>query len=323
MKQPQVWSAPGRVNLIGEHTDYNDGFVLPLTIQHRTDVELDPARRSRHPRPRRRSTIDAVEVALDDLDDFFPARRDEDHRSGRVTRSASPGRWFTPPRRAPRPPPPAWSCGSRPRCPSAPASPPPLRSRVLPPRAQRGVGPRLDDVTLAQVGRRAENEAVGAPTGIMDQMASMLGRANAAIFLDCRSLDAKVVAGFAAAGLSSRHRRRREALARDRRLRRAPRGRASSAPRSWACRRCAMCRVDDLPRAAELHGRRHVPPRAPHRDREPARARRGPAAPRARPARSASSCGSHVSMRDDFEISVPELDTAVDAHWRRARSARA
>ena len=49
---------------------------------------------------------------------------------------------------------------------------------------------------------RAENEAVGAPTGIMDQMASMLGRADAAIFLDCRSLEANVVdLGFADAGL--------------------------------------------------------------------------------------------------------------------------
>src|SRR5690606_35662826 len=60
----------------------------------------------------------------------------------------------------------------------------------------------LDPVTLAQAGRRAENEAVGAPTGIMDQMASMLGRPDAATFLDCRSLEAQSVpTGFAAEGL--------------------------------------------------------------------------------------------------------------------------
>lgn len=47
-------------------------------------------------------------------------------------------------------------------------------------------------VTLAKVGRRAENEAVGAPTGIMDQMASLLGRPDAGTFLDCRTLDAEV-----------------------------------------------------------------------------------------------------------------------------------
>ncbi|WP_446724683.1 GHMP family kinase ATP-binding protein, partial [Microbacterium sp. K41] len=64
-------------------------------------------------------------------------------------------------------------------------------------------GTGLDAVALARIGRTAENEAVGAPTGIMDQMSSMLGEPDAAIFLDCRSLEAEVVPlGMAAAGLS-------------------------------------------------------------------------------------------------------------------------
>jgi hypothetical protein len=62
-----VWSSPGRVNLIGEHTDYNDGFVFPFAIEHRTEVALglrDDAR------IRVVSTFDPVpvEVALADLD---------------------------------------------------------------------------------------------------------------------------------------------------------------------------------------------------------------------------------------------------------------
>ncbi|MFM9653721.1 galactokinase, partial [Streptomyces galilaeus] len=52
------------------------------------------------------------------------------------------------------------------------------------------------------VGRTAENDAVGAPTGIMDQMASMLGVADAATFLDCRTLQTRPVPlGFAETGL--------------------------------------------------------------------------------------------------------------------------
>src|SRR5690606_9782476 len=57
--------------------------------------------------------------------------------------------------------------------------------------------------TLARIGQLAENDAVGAPTGIMDQSASLLGRRDSAVFLDCRSLDAEVVPlGFADAGLA-------------------------------------------------------------------------------------------------------------------------
>ncbi len=71
-----LWSAPGRVNLIGEHTDYNDGFVFPFAIDHRTSVALG---RRADDRIRVTSTFDtdAVEIALGELDAVFPARRDE------------------------------------------------------------------------------------------------------------------------------------------------------------------------------------------------------------------------------------------------------
>src|SRR5690606_5697746 len=57
--------------------------------------------------------------------------------------------------------------------------------------------------TLAKVGQLAENKAVGAPTGIMDQSAALLGRDDHAVFLDCRSLESSLVPlGFAQAGLA-------------------------------------------------------------------------------------------------------------------------
>ena len=68
-----LWSAPGRVNLIGEHTDYNDGFVLPFAIPHRT-VAAVGVRDDGVGRVRVASTFAAepVEVALDDLATLFP-----------------------------------------------------------------------------------------------------------------------------------------------------------------------------------------------------------------------------------------------------------
>ena len=93
---------------------------------------------------------------------------------------------------------------SSPTCRSAPASRRRPRSSA-PSRValDRPLAPRASTAAvLAAVGQLAENEAVGAPTGIMDQSASLLGRADSAVFLDCRSLDAEVVdLGFAAAGL--------------------------------------------------------------------------------------------------------------------------
>jgi len=186
-----TWSAPGRVNLIGEHTDYNDGFVLPFAIQQRTHVALG---RRADGRIRVVSTFDAdaVEVALSDLDTLFPPNR------GDVPE------WAAYPLGV------AWALlratGTDPAQVTgvdlAIASDVPIGAGLSSSAAIEGAVATalndtwrlgLDRVALAQVGRTAENEAVGAPTGIMDQMASMLGRTDAAIFLDCRSLEASVV----------------------------------------------------------------------------------------------------------------------------------
>ncbi|MFY9714944.1 MAG: galactokinase, partial [Microbacterium sp.] len=171
----------------------------------------------------------------------------------------------------------------------------------------------LDRAALARIGRRAENEAVGAPTGIMDQMASMLGEPDAAIFLDCRSLEANLVpVGVAQAGLAI--------LVMDTRVQHAHstggyRDRRAACERGAAIMGVPSLRdvsVADLDRAATLMDDVTFR-RVRHIVTENQRVLDTVRMLREHGARAIGDLlvASHVSMRDDFEISVPELDTAV------------
>ena len=188
-----LWSAPGRVNLIGEHTDYNDGFVFPFAIDRRTVVALG-LRADRLVRVASSFAEETVELSLDDLT--------PENLEG----------WSAYPLGV------AWALGEFGADLAAVAgfevfidSDVPIGAGLSSSAAiESAVAVALNDVwqlgldrrVLARVGQLAENRAVGAPTGIMDQSASLLGRADAAVFLDCRSLDAEVIPlGFDAAGL--------------------------------------------------------------------------------------------------------------------------
>ena len=287
--------------------------MLPFAIQHRTHVTLTPRDDSV---VRVSSTFDAaaVEIPLADLDDVFPARREEIAEWARYPLGV------------------AWALlRASGRAPDAVTgvdlsftSDVPVGAGLSSSAAIEGAaasalndawGLGLDRVALAKVGRTAENEAVGAPTGIMDQMASMLGQVDAAIFLDCRSLEATVVdLGFAAAGL--------ELLVMDTGVKHSH-ATGGYGERRAACERGAAIMgvpalrdvsVDDLPRAAELMDEvtfrrvRHVVTENQRvLDTVRTLAESGPTAI------GDLLVASHASMRDDFEISVPELDTAVDA----------
>ncbi|MGO4104211.1 galactokinase [Leifsonia sp. YAF41] len=300
-----LWSAPGRVNLIGEHTDYNDGFVFPFAIDRRTVVAL-AERGDRLIRVASSFADDAIEISLDEL---FP-----ENLHG----------WSAYPLGV------AWALGQFGADLGTQTgfeiyidSDVPIGAGLSSSAAiESAVAVALNDVwdlgldrrTLAQVGQLAENRAVGAPTGIMDQSASLLGETDAAVFLDCRSLDSEVIPlGFDEAGL--------ELLIIDTRVSH------SHATGGYGSRR-ASCEkgaaalgtdslrdvsVADLGRAAELlddetfRRVRHVITEN-QRVLDTVRTLReqGPTAI------GELLDASHVSMRDDFEISVAELDLAVE-----------
>lgn len=315
-----LWSAPGRVNLIGEHTDYNDGFVLPFAIDRRTSVALGARADGRIRVASTFAQADGdrpavVEVALSELGDLFPVTPTH-------ARPAELPEWAAYPLGV------AWALQRATGAAGtgvdiAIASDVPIGAGLSSSAAIEGAtatalndtwGLGLDRVTLAQAGRRAENEAVGAPTGIMDQMASMLGRADAAIFLDCRSLQTDIVdLGFAAAGL--------DVVVIDTRVKHAH-STGGYRDRREACERGAAAMgvpalrdltVDDLPAVAArvddvtFRRVRHVVTENA-RVQETVRTLRATGPRAIGPLLAAS----HASMRDDFEISVPELDTAVD-----------
>ena len=168
-------AAHGRVNLIGEHTDYNGGFVLPTLIPQRTVAELTPHLDSTvRVRSDQASEVGAYALGaehprgnwLDYLQGLTWALRDADFSFGGFSLSLS----------------------SNVPLGAGLSSSAALEVAVL--RAIRAAfGLELDDTRLALLGQRAENDFVGARCGIMDQMAASLAQAGTALFVDTRSLE--------------------------------------------------------------------------------------------------------------------------------------
>jgi galactokinase len=179
---PRVYRAPGRVNLIGEHTDYNEGFVMPVAVGFYCWVAISP-------REDQKLVIcsdgfpDAAEVELNSSE-IRPRRRWSDYPVGvalQLKQSGFPLRGAN-----------MLIHGEVPMGAGLSSSAAIEVATALALAGESGHSP--DRVQLAQLCQKAENEFVGARCGIMDQFISLHGRKNHALLLDCRSLHFELVA---------------------------------------------------------------------------------------------------------------------------------
>ncbi len=303
-----VWLAPGRANLMGEHTDYNEGFVLPFALGQGVTAAASRRVGRRLTVCSRQEPGDAVEV---DLNGLAP---------GRVTG------WAAYPAGV------AWALeAAGHRVPGAciaidsdvPAGAGLSSSAALEcatALALTSLGsldvPRGELVTIA---RRAENEFAGVPTGIMDQSASLLCRAGHALLLDCRSLETSQVPFdpvAAGASLLLINTRARHELADGEYGRR-------RAECEEAARRLGIPSLRDLTGLADFDSltdpvlRRRVRHVVTDNQRvlDVVALLRAPSGPSADTYREIGRLltQAHVSLRDDFEVSWPEADVAVEA----------
>jgi galactokinase len=301
-----VVRAPGRVNLLGEHTDYNEGFVLPVAVDRAAWVAASPL----PDRAARVVALDMGDEATFPLDPVPPRQGD----------------WADYPRGV------AWALGER----FGPLS---GMEAVLTSDVPVGAGLSssaavevafawtwktlsgltVDRTELALLCQRAENEYVGVRCGIMDQMASVWGQEGHAILLDCRTLEVERVPippGVAVVVADTLVRRELAASEYNRR-----RQECEEAVRILSQFLPGIRALRDVsPQDLDRWGH-HLPPvllkRARHVVHSNARVLQAVAAFRAGDleAVGAAMKRSHISLRDDYEVSSPELDCLAEAAW--------
>ncbi|GAB4237420.1 MAG: galactokinase [Elainellaceae cyanobacterium] len=281
--------APGRVNLLGEHTDYNDGFVLPTAIPQQTIVQLG--------------------LSTDDRHHFYSQELDQ--QISWAATDVSPSSFAK------------YLVGCIRSLEQEGVTIPPLNvwvhsdvpigaglssSAALEVAMLRGLRSLLqldlDDVRIAQLGQQAEIQYAGVQCGIMDQMASSLADTEHLLFLDTRSLDRQILP------LPNRA----EILVMDSGI---PRQLADSGynQRRAECEAAAQqlgvkalrditdpAQVESLPEPMRQRARHVVT-----EDNRVLEAKQGVSVQRFGELMNAS----HASLRDDYEVSVPGLDHLV------------
>ena len=273
--EPRRFRAPGRVNLIGEHTDYNEGFVLPLAIDLECVVTATPR------------DDDRIEI------DWLDGDRGSDRYVAAV----------------------AEALAERGRAPvgidAQLSSTVPIGSGLSSSAALEvalalalcdAAGLALTDTELARACQEAELRATGVPCGVMDQLVSIAGRRDCAILIDCRTLETTPVALPAALAIIVVHSGMPRTLAG-----------SAYAERRAACEAAARRLGLSALRDATLN-QVADDPRARHVVSENERVLRAVEALRANDFATLGGLllESHRSLRDDFEVSTPELDELVD-----------
>ena len=295
MPEAVVAEAPGRVNLIGEHTDYHEGLVLPATIPQRTRVALTP----RTDRRVRASSGPMAQSAEYVLDHETAGRGWLDYVQGVTAQLARDGT---------RVPGCEITIESSVPVGAGVSSSAALTVALL--RAFRAwLDLPLDDRAIAGLAHAVETDFVGAPVGVMDQMAVSLGRPGEALFIDTRTLacdrlplprelelviiDSGVPHHHAGGGYVTRRKESFEASA------------------LLGVRVLRDLTMEDLPRLAAL------PPmlerRARHIITENQRVLETTAALRRDDIAALGPlfAASHASLRDDYEVSTPDVDALV------------
>lgn len=299
---PVIAHAPGRVNLIGEHTDYNGGFVMPCAIAYRTCVL---ARERSDSVVRATSIFGEVSFELPDL----PQRRAEnwtDYLRGILFELKGAGISLR-----------GADLEIEGDVPIGAGLSSSASFEVATALAMLAVtGACLEARDVALLAQRAENEYTGTRCGIMDQIAVLYGRKGQAVFLDTRTLDAQLLdvpAGVAVVICDTTVKRELSKGAYNERRRQCEEAVAALSRRYPDVVQLRDVTLEQLQASQEL-----LSPvlyrRALHVVTENVRVQEAAAALK---------CGdvarfgalmnaSHASLRDNFEVSSPELDTLVE-----------
>ena len=319
-----VWSAPGRVNIIGEHVDYNGGPCLPIALSHRAYVALSP-RQDRTIRLISPQTREAIDVL--DLDVIGP-KGTPGEVANHWTAYLAGVAWAL--EQAGYGPLPGfdaalWSCVPLGGGLSSSAALECATAVALDEVCSLGLAGTIEAPNdegrkvLVDAARAAENQVAGANTGGLDQTASLRCREGHALALDCRDMSTRQVPfDLSAVGL--------ELLVID------TRAKHSLADGQYGSRRAdceesarilgvgQLVDVEDLDEATAALGNERLAARTRHVVSEIARTRafielldEGPLEGTRLAVAGALLNDSHDSLRDDYEVSCEELDVAVEA----------